>query len=199
MVLVVKNLPASAGDSRDVSLIPGLGKSPGVGNDTPVQYFCLENSISRRAWWATIYGAAKSRTLLSTLHAYNSIIKSNEYLTRDTTWLKLENITLSVRSQAQQVTCCMIPFTWNIQNKENHRNRRQINSFLEQRGERTRDWLLNGIWGLYPGPCPDALIIQTDKLILCPLLVLLSFIFITYLISRTETPARSLRQGLNKG
>ena len=159
MVLVVKNLPANAGDSRDVSLISGLEKSPEVGNDTPVQYSCLENSISRRAWWAAIYGTAKSQTLLSKLHAYNSIIKRNESLTHDTTWSKLENIMLSERSQAQQVTHCMNPFTWNMQNNEIHRNRRQINSYLELRGERTGEWLLNGIWGLYPGPCPDALVI----------------------------------------
>ena len=111
MVLVVKNLPANAGDSRDVSLISGLEKSPEVGNDTPVKYSCLENSISRRAWWAAIYGTAKSQTLLSKLHAYNSIIKRNESLTHDTTWSKLENIMLSERSQAQQVTHCMNPFT----------------------------------------------------------------------------------------
>ena len=159
VVLVIKNLPANAGDSRDMSLISGLGKSPEVGNDTPVQYSSLENSISRRAWWAAVYGTSKSRTLLSKLHAYNSIIKRNESLTQDTTWSKLENIMLSERSQAQQVTHCMNPFTWNIQNKEIHRNTWQINSYLELRGERTGDWLLNGIWGLYPGPCPDALVI----------------------------------------
>ena len=108
---MIKNLPANAGDSRDVSLISGLGKSPEVGNDTPVQYSCLENSISRRAWWATIHGTAKSRTLLSKLHAYNSIIKRNESLAHATMWSKVDNIMLSERSQAQQVTRCMILFT----------------------------------------------------------------------------------------
>ena len=108
---MIKNLPANAGDSRDVSLISGLGKSPEVGNNTPVQYSCLENSISRRALWATIHGTAKSWTLLSKLHAYNSIIKRNESLAHATMWLKLDNIMLSERSQAQQVTRCMILFT----------------------------------------------------------------------------------------
>ena len=42
---MVKNLPASAGDSRDVGLIPGLERSSGVGNSNPVQYSCLEYSI----------------------------------------------------------------------------------------------------------------------------------------------------------
>ena len=45
MVLAVKNLPASAGDSRDVGLSPGLERSSGVGNSNPVQYSCLEYSI----------------------------------------------------------------------------------------------------------------------------------------------------------
>ena len=43
MALVVKNPPANAEDIRDVGLIPGLGRSPGRGNDNPLQYSCLEN------------------------------------------------------------------------------------------------------------------------------------------------------------
>ena len=50
MSLVVKNLPASARDARDTSLIPGSGRSPGVGNGNPFQYSCLENSMDRGAW-----------------------------------------------------------------------------------------------------------------------------------------------------
>ena len=41
---VVNNPPANAGDARDVGLIPGLGRFPGVGNGNPIQYSCLENS-----------------------------------------------------------------------------------------------------------------------------------------------------------
>ena len=66
---VVKNLPASAGDSRDAGLIPGLGRSPGVGNGNPLQYSCLENPMDRGAQWATVYGTAKSWTCLS-MHLY---------------------------------------------------------------------------------------------------------------------------------
>ena len=65
LVLVVKNLPASAGDARDVGSIPELGRSPGVGNGTLFQYSCLENSMGKGTWWATVHGAAKSRTQLS--------------------------------------------------------------------------------------------------------------------------------------
>ena len=54
---VVKNLPANAGDT---SLIPGLGRSPGGGNDNPLHYSCLENSMDRGAWQATLHGAVES-------------------------------------------------------------------------------------------------------------------------------------------
>ena len=42
MALVVKNLPANAGDTTDLDTIPGLGRSPGGGNGSPLQYYCLE-------------------------------------------------------------------------------------------------------------------------------------------------------------
>ena len=51
----------SACNSGDPGLIPGLGE----GNGNPLQYSCLENSMDRGAWWATIRGVAKSRTRLS--------------------------------------------------------------------------------------------------------------------------------------
>ena len=54
------NLPANAGDVRDVGSILGLGRSPGVGNGNPFQYYCLENSINREAWRATVHRVAKS-------------------------------------------------------------------------------------------------------------------------------------------
>ena len=50
---VVKNLPANAGDMGDVSLIPGSGRSLGVGNGNPLHDSCLENSMDRGAWRAT--------------------------------------------------------------------------------------------------------------------------------------------------
>ena len=61
----VKNLPANAGDTRDAGSIPGLGKFPGGGHGNPLQYSCLENSMDRGAWQATIHGTAKSCTQLS--------------------------------------------------------------------------------------------------------------------------------------
>ena len=47
MVLVVKNLPASAGDIRDMGSISGLGRSPGGGHGNPVQYSCVENPMDK--------------------------------------------------------------------------------------------------------------------------------------------------------
>ena len=52
---------ASAEDSRDVDLISGLGRSPGGGNGTPLQCFCLENSMGRGAWQATVHEVEKVR------------------------------------------------------------------------------------------------------------------------------------------
>ena len=61
----VKNPPANAGDARDLSSIPELGRSPGEGNGNPLQYSGLGNPMDRGAWWATVQGVAKSRTRLS--------------------------------------------------------------------------------------------------------------------------------------
>ena len=62
MGTMLKDLPANAGDVRDVGSIPGLGRSPGVGNGNPLQYSCLENSMDRGAWWITIHEVPKSQT-----------------------------------------------------------------------------------------------------------------------------------------
>ena len=62
VALVVKNLPANAGDIRDVGSIPGSGRSPGEGNGYPLQYSCLENPMDRGAWQATVHEVAKSQT-----------------------------------------------------------------------------------------------------------------------------------------
>ena len=67
--LVVKNLPANAGDVRHVGLSPGSWRSPGEGNGNLLQYSCLETSMDRGAWWATVHRVPKSRTHLS-VHAW---------------------------------------------------------------------------------------------------------------------------------
>ena len=59
---LVKNLPASGGETRDTSLIPRLGRPSEGGNGNPFQYSSLENSMNKRAWRATAYKMAKSQT-----------------------------------------------------------------------------------------------------------------------------------------
>ena len=62
VAVVVKNLPASAGEAREVCLVPGSGRSPGGGNGNPLQYSCLENPMDGGAWQATVHEATKSWT-----------------------------------------------------------------------------------------------------------------------------------------
>ena len=69
---------ASACNVGDLGSIPGLGRSPGKGNDNPLQYSCLENPMDGGAWWATVHGVAHIRTRLNdftftfTFHAYEN-------------------------------------------------------------------------------------------------------------------------------
>ena len=60
VVLAAKNLPANAGDIRDMGSISGSRRSPGEGNGNPLQYSCLENPMDREAWWATVHRVTES-------------------------------------------------------------------------------------------------------------------------------------------
>ena len=64
MAPVVKKPPATAGDIRDASSIPGSGRSPGGGHGNPLQYSCLENPMDRGVWQATVLRLSKSQTPL---------------------------------------------------------------------------------------------------------------------------------------
>ena len=69
---LVNNSPANAKNTRFCMkrrFNPWMGRSPGEGNGNPLQYSCLENSMDRAAWWATVHGVSKSQTRLST-HAH---------------------------------------------------------------------------------------------------------------------------------
>ena len=79
---------ASTCNAGDLGSIPGSGRSPGEGNGNPLQDSCLENSMDRGAWWATVHGVAKSQTRLSdftftslskekVLHAYFTLTASH--------------------------------------------------------------------------------------------------------------------------
>ena len=65
VVLVVKNLPANAGDASDLGLISVTERSLGVGNGNPLYYSCLENSVDRGAWQGAVHRVTKSWTRLS--------------------------------------------------------------------------------------------------------------------------------------
>ena len=67
VALVVKNLPANAGDMRDLGPVPGLGRSPGEGNGNPLQCSCLENP-TEESGGATVRGVTKSPTQLHHFH-----------------------------------------------------------------------------------------------------------------------------------
>ena len=60
----------SACNAGDFGSIHGLGRSAGEENGNPLQYSCLENSLDRGAWWATVHGVAKNRTQLSNFHIW---------------------------------------------------------------------------------------------------------------------------------
>ena len=60
-----KESACNAGDTGDEGLIPGWGRFPGEGNGNPLQYPCLENSVDRGTWWATVHRVANSWKQLS--------------------------------------------------------------------------------------------------------------------------------------
>ena len=64
MVLVVKKLPANAGDTKNAGSIPRLGRSPGGRQGNPLQHSCLENPTDRGAWWVTVHRVTKNWTHL---------------------------------------------------------------------------------------------------------------------------------------
>ena len=66
MALVVKNLPANAGDIGDTGSIPGSERFPREGNGNPLQYSSLENPMDRGAWRATVHRVTESDTTETT-------------------------------------------------------------------------------------------------------------------------------------
>ena len=70
VALVIKNLPANKGDRKDAGLIPGSRRFPGGGHGNPLQYSCLEHSMDRVAWWATVHRVSKSQSRLKQLSTH---------------------------------------------------------------------------------------------------------------------------------
>ena len=77
----VKHPPATAGDTGDMGLIPGSGRSPEGGHGNPLQYSCLENPMDRGAWQVIVHGVRRSQTRLKWLstHAHTQIIKNTKH------------------------------------------------------------------------------------------------------------------------
>ena len=70
MMLVIRNPPTNAGDITDSGSVPGSGRSPGGGHGSPLQYSCLEKSMDRVAWWATVHRVSKSQSRLKQLSTH---------------------------------------------------------------------------------------------------------------------------------
>ena len=87
--LVIKNLPADAGDIRDAGSSPGLERSPGGGHGNPLWYPCLEHPTDMRAWWAIVHGVTKSQTWLKWLsthrHFYHTKFQIRKFVFRNLT------------------------------------------------------------------------------------------------------------------
>ena len=73
MVLLVKNMPADAGDIRDMGSVPGSGRSLGGGHGNPLQYSRLENPVDRGAWRVPIHGVAQNWTQVKRLTVHTRI------------------------------------------------------------------------------------------------------------------------------
>ena len=83
----VKNPLTNAGDA---GLIPGSGRSPGGGNDNPLQYSFWENPMDRGAWQATVHRVTKSRTRLST-HTHSTVEVAESGKILDKYWREVKN------------------------------------------------------------------------------------------------------------
>ena len=93
MVLVVKNLPATAEDVRDMGSITGSGRSPGEGPGSPLQYSCLENPMDRGAWLTTVHRITKSWIQLKRLSTH-----------RPKEWKEKHNFQMHIEEQPEVVT-----------------------------------------------------------------------------------------------
>ena len=94
---MIKNLPANTGDTRDVGLIPGSGRTLGAGNGNPLQYSCLENHMDRGAWQATVHGAKKSRTGLSDLAHTHFVLEQHKVW-----WVRCHHMKFNVKRSGRE-------------------------------------------------------------------------------------------------
>ena len=91
VTVMVKNLPASEGDTRDPSWIPGSGRSSGEGHGNLLQYSCLENPMYRGAWRATVHGVPKGQTQQKRLSTHVYVHPGYGHTDDQNTALSLKN------------------------------------------------------------------------------------------------------------
>ena len=103
MAQLVKNPPASAGDTRDQGSFPGSGRSPGEGNGDPLQYSCLGNPMDRGARQAMVHGGHK-----------DSDITKSEHTRTHTSYMHISTDTDRERLQAQINHECLFPLIHNF-------------------------------------------------------------------------------------
>ena len=76
---VVKEFPCQHRDTRDEGLIPGSGRSSRVGDGNPLQHSCLENSMDRGAWWATVHQGSQRVGQVNNLACTQANVKTKLY------------------------------------------------------------------------------------------------------------------------
>ena len=108
----------SACNARDVGLISGLGRSPGEGNGNPLQYSCLENSMDRGSWLATVHGVSKCQTLLSDEHTrtHTEILLSHKKERNNAICSDVDGLRLLywVKSERERQIPYDITYMWNL-------------------------------------------------------------------------------------
>ena len=94
-------------------MIPGSERSPAEGNDNPLQYSCLGNSMDRGAWRAAVYGVAKSRTPLSDSHTGRTKILGERLKTVMSPFIVVL-MTVADAESSECVRCCAFPFNFQV-------------------------------------------------------------------------------------
>ena len=105
---MVKNLPANTGNTKVRSSVSSLGRAHGEGNDDPLQSFCLENSMARGSWQATVHGVAKSQTGQSKwvcIHA--AYLRNTCNASKNTSSSISSSLPMKMRWARQCSGCCM--------------------------------------------------------------------------------------------
>ena len=107
---VVKNPPDKQGNTRDEGSVCGSGRSPGGGNDNPLQYSCLGNPMDTGAWWATVHGVTEDSDMTQqisnnknyfylpvTTNSFSLCVKSTNQSIKGTFYLCYHSLYISIR------------------------------------------------------------------------------------------------------